>query len=625
MNRITNRTTEYTLQSSWDNCSTIRPAREQFVLYFCFALLIVASLSGRAQESGTKAVQEIWYGELDAGYRLFRFVIKSSTANADEASAELTSLDEGGAKFKLDDVVIDGKQFKFTLKSTNATYQSQLSEDARTATGNWSQSGAKFDLVFEKRDTVPKDVPDEIWLGILNAGIQKLDIQVRVYLAPDGKKSVFVDSVSQSAGGFKADMKVDGNNVTIDVPALKAKYVGEKNEEATEISGTWTQGIPLPLRLARVNSVVPSERVAPKRPQTPQEPFPYDVEEVTFKNESDGTILAGTLTRPKSGKPFPVGILISGSGPQDRDESILDHKPFWVLADYLTRRGIAVLRFDDRGVGKSTGKFERATTEDFASDVRSAISFVKTVDSIDAARVGLIGHSEGGLVATLVAAGNEDVAWVVLMASPGVNGEEILFSQGQLIVAAEGGNEAARKRQRLLQEHVFAKAKEMKVADDIEPFVTDIVDKIIASANGIDSNDKPDRPKSDESEKNNRILLTELVRANLKAMNDPWFRFFASYEPGPDLQRIKCPVLAINGEKDVQVDPKLNLSKIESSLRAGGNQRFLVQELPGLNHLFQTSSTGKISEYQSIEETISPAALESIAKWLASQMNNKTR
>ena len=210
------------------------------------------------------------------------------------------------------------------------------------------------------------------------------------------------------------------------------------------------------------------------------------------------------------------------------------------------------------------------------------------------------------------------------MASPGVNGEEILFSQGELIVAAEGGNEAARKRQRLLQEHVFAKAEEMKVSDDVEPFVMDIVEKIIA-ANEIDSKDNPDKPNSKESETNNRIVLTELVRANLKAMNDPWFRFFASYEPGPDLQRIRCPVLAINGEMDVQVDPKLNLSKIESSLKAGGNQSFMVQELPGLNHLFQTSSTGRISEYQSIEETISPLALDSISKWLTSQINKKTR
>ena len=621
MSKFTNQRTEYMLQSSWDNCTTMRG---HFVPYFCFALLMaVSSLNGHAQESGTKAVQDTWYGELDAVSRVFRFIIKSSAANADEVIAELTSLDEGGAKFKLDDVVIDGKQFKFNLKSTNATYQSQLSVDRRTATGNWSQRGAKLDLVFEKRDKVPQDAPDEVWLGTLNAGFQKLDIQVRVYLAPDGKKNAFVDSVSQNSGGFKADLEVDGNKVTIDVPALKAKYVGERNGDATEIVGTWSQGIPLPLRLARVNSVAPPERAVPKRPQTPQKPFPYDVEEVTFKNESDGTILAGTLTRPKSGKPFPVAILISGSGPQDRDESILDHKPFWVLADYLTRRGVAVLRFDDRGVGKSTGKFEKATTEDFASDVRSAISFVKTAESIDAVRVGLIGHSEGGLVATLVAAGNEDVAWVVLMASPGVNGEEILFSQGQLIVAAEGGNEAARKRQRLLQEHVFAKAKEMKVSDDIEPFVTDIVNKIIASANDINSKDKPENPKSDESEKINRIVLTELVRANLKAMNDPWFRYFASYEPGPDLQRIKCPVLAINGEKDVQVDPKLNLSKIESSLRAGGNRTFLVQELLGLNHLFQTSSTGKISEYQSIEETISPLALESISKWLTSQIENR--
>ena len=594
------------------------------IAMWCLVLLfVVASMRGQAQDSGTKAAEEIWYGAMDAGQRVFRFVINTSKSEKGEPTAELMSLDEGGSKFKLDDFVIDPTQLRFTLKSTKATYQSQLSDDGKKATGKWSQGGANLSLVLEKKESVPPDTPDEIWLGTLNAGFQKLDIQVRVYPAKNEKKIVFVDSVSQNVGGFKAELKDDGNKVTIDVPALRAKYSGEKNEDVTEIIGKWSQGIPLELRLVRKKLVVASTKVAPKRPQTPQKPFPYDIEEVSFKNEVDGTVLAGTLTRPKSVGPFPVAILISGSGPQDRDESLLDHKPFWVLADYLSRRGFAVLRFDDRGVGNSTGKFENATTEDFARDVRSALSFVKAATSIDASRVGLIGHSEGGLVATLVAAENKDVAWVVLMASPGVNGEEILYSQGQLIIAAEGGGESARKRQRLLQEHVFATAKELKAKDDIEPFVLRVVDKIMASASDIDLKEGTEKPKSDEDDQTSRKILAELVRANLSVMNDPWFRFFASYEPGPDLQRIKCPVLAINGEKDVQVDPKVNLSKIESYLKAGGNSHFAIKELPGLNHLFQSCKTGGISEYQSIEETIAPVALETIETWLKVQLEGK--
>ena len=405
---------------------------------FCLSLLVFfVCETGQAQENISKSDLEIWYGALDAGQRVFRFVIQTSKTSDGQPTAELMSLDEGGAKFKLDEVVMDSKEFRFTLKSTKAAFRSQLSDEGTKASGKWSQGGANLDLVFEKRNTVPQDTPDEVWLGTLNAGVQKLDIQVRVYPAKDEKRIAFVDSISQSMGGFKADMKTDGIKVSIDVPALRAKYSGEKNLDATEIVGKWTQGIPLALRLVKVKSAAPSVRVAPKRPQTPQPPFPYHIEEVSFRNEADGIELAGTLTRPKSGGPFPIAILISGSGPQDRDESLLDHKPFWVLADHLTRRGIAVLRVDDRGVGKSTGKFENATTEDFARDVRSSIAFVKTAAGLDASRVGLIGHSEGGLVATLVAAGNEDVAWVVLMASPGVNGEEILYSQGQLIIAAD--------------------------------------------------------------------------------------------------------------------------------------------------------------------------------------------
>ncbi len=589
----------------------------------CLVLLsLAASAQTQGQEKSNKADQEIWYGAMDAGPRVFRFVIKTSRSETSELTAELMSLDEGSAKFKLEDVVIDQKQLRFTLKSTKATYQSQLSDDGKKATGKWSQGGANLDLVLEKRESVPPDTPEEAWLGTLNAGFQKLDIQVRVYPANEGKKTVFVDSVSQNVGGFKAEMKNDGNKISIEVPALKAKFSGEKNGDATEIIGKWSQGIPLELRLARKKSVVSSAKLAPKRPQTPQTPFPYNIEEVMFKNELDGTVLAGTMTRPKSGGPFPVAILISGSGPQDRDESLLDHKPFWVLADHLSRRGIAVLRFDDRGVGKSTGQFENATTQDFAGDVRFAISFVKNATSIDASRIGLIGHSEGGLVATLVAAGNKDVAWVVLMASPGVNGEQILYSQGQLIVAAEGGGEPAKKSQRLLQEYVFAIVKELKPTDDFEPFVERVVDKIMAASHE-NPKEESEKSKSSEDDQSSRKVLSELVRANLKVMNDPWFRFFASYEPGPDLLKIKCPVLAINGEKDVQVDPKLNLSKIESYLKAGGNSNFAMKELPGLNHLFQTCKTGGISEYQSIEETIAPVALEAITNWLKAQLEGK--
>ncbi len=573
-----------------------------------------------AAKSSTEPTPEIWYGEMDAGPRVFRFVIRTKVSETGSVEAKLMSLDEGGAVFVLDNVVIDKSNLDFGLKATGAKYDSQVSEDGSKATGKWSQGGANIDLNFDKRKAPPDDKPQDIWQGTLNAGFQKLEMQVRVYPGKDGKVKAFVDSLSQNAGGFKADIATEGNKVTIDSPALRAKYTGEKNEDGSLITGKWSQGVPLALNLKRVDKVAEPSRPAPKRPQTPKAPFPYDIEEVTFRNESDGTVLAGTLTQPKTGGPFPVAILISGSGPQDRDETILDHKPFWVIADHLTRNGIAVLRFDDRGVGKSTGKFEKSTTQDFAGDVTSAINFLKTAKSVDPKQIGLIGHSEGGLVATIVSGGNPQVAWIVLMASPGVNGEEILYSQGQLIIAAEGGNEDAMKRQRLLQERVFAKAKSIETTDNIDPFVTSIVDEIIASAKELETKPEAetDPEKAKANEEASRKILAELVRANLKAMNDPWFRFFATYEPGPDLQKIKCPVLAINGEKDVQVDPKLNLPKIESALKAGGNKDVTVVSLAGLNHLFQTSKTGGISEYQSIEETVAPTALKAMTDWIKS-------
>jgi uncharacterized protein len=592
-----------------------------FVLFTSCLLVAAPSQALVAQESKSDSKPnngEVWYSELDAGPRVFRFVIRTKQSDAGSVVAQLMSLDEGGAVFELNNAVIDKDNLDFTLKATKAKYDSKVSEDGTKATGKWSQGGANLDLIFEKMSAPPVDNPEEVWLGTMSAGFQKLEMQVRVYADKDGKQKAFVDSLSQNASGFKADIATDGKKVTINSAALGAKYTGEKNDDGTEIKGKWSQGIPLALDLKRVEKVAEPKRPAPNRPQTPKAPFPYDIEEVTFRNESDGTILAGTITRPKTGGPFPVAILISGSGPQDRDETILDHKPFWVIADHLTRNGIAVLRFDDRGVGKSTGKFEKATTEDFAGDVTNAINYLKTAKSIDPKRIGLIGHSEGGLVSTLVAGKNDEVAWVILMASPGVNGEQILYSQGQLIIAAEGGSEDAMKRQRLLQERVFAKANSIETTNNIEPFVASIVDEIVAIAKESEPKSEADSDpeKTKAREEAGRKVLTELVRANLKAMNDPWFRFFAKYEPAADLQKIKCPVLAINGEKDVQVDPKLNLPKIESAVQAGGNKNVTVMALPGLNHLFQTCKSGGISEYQSIEETIAPAALKVMTDWL---------
>ncbi len=377
------------------------------------------------------------------------------------------------------------------------------------------------------------------------------------------------------------------------------------NEAQTEISGKWKQLVEIELNWKKAERVAEASSVVRRRPQNPVAPFPYESREVTFANEADGVTLSGTLTLPNDVKSPPLAILISGSGPQDRDETILGHRPFWVIADHFAGKGIAVLRFDERGVGKSTGAFEKATTMDFSRDVVAAVAFARGLSEIDTRRIGLIGHSEGGLIAPIVASNDPELAWVILLAGPGVNGEEILYSQGQLMIAAEGGTPEMQERQLKIQKETFQSIQENPPKGKLEAVINGIVDKIL------------DGEK--EATKEEREALVQMVRANWVEMEKPWFKFFVSHEPGPVLEKVRCPVLALNGAKDTQVDPKLNLPKIEEHLKRGGNRSYRTVELPELNHLFQTCKHGGLSEYESIEETISPNALQIMSDWIKEQ------
>jgi pimeloyl-ACP methyl ester carboxylesterase len=332
------------------------------------------------------------------------------------------------------------------------------------------------------------------------------------------------------------------------------------------------------------------------RPQEPKKPYPYDEEEVGYENKRDGVKLAGTLTLPRGKGPFPATLLITGSGPQDRNESLLGHKPFLVLADYLTRQGIVVLRVDDRGVGGSTGSVPDSTTENFAADVTAGIEFLKTRKEIDPKQIGLIGHSEGGLIAPMVAAQNGDVAFIVLMAGTGLTGEEILYLQGALILKAGGASAEQLAKQRATQEGMFKILKEEKDPATAEKRL----------------HEELSRNLTEEAKKKSE----QAIAAQIKRANTPWFRYFLTLDPRPALRKVKCPVLALNGENDLQVPATENLREIEAALKAGGNKDVTIVSLPKLNHLFQTSETGSMSEYAKIEETIAPVALKTIGDWI---------
>ncbi len=447
--------------------------------------------------------------------------------------------------------------------------------------------------------------PQGSWLGTLTVSGIELRVVFNITKAPDGTLKATLDSPDQGAKGIPVDsVKVEGDKLTLEAKALKMKYEGTYNPAAGQITGTFTQNISMPLNLKKVDRVPELAR-----PQTPKPPYPYLEEQVAYENKAAGIKLAGTLTEPKTGGPFPAVLLITGSGAQDRDETIFGHKPFKVIADDLTRAGLAVLRVDDRGVGGSTGSAATATSEDFAGDVLSGVEYLKSRPDIEPRRIGLIGHSEGGIIAPMVAAKSSDIAFIVLMAGTGVTGERILYEQGELIARAEGAREDAIRQTLEFQKRAFAVIKETgdpKLAEEkLKPIL----------AEGYRTLGEEEKKAAGTEE-----LWT---KGQIMALSSPWMRFFLTYDPKPTLEKVRCPVLAMGGSLDLQVPAKENLKAIADALKAGGNKDFKILELPGLNHLFQPAKSGGVSEYAKSEETISPEALKLMREWILSVAGSK--
>ena len=437
------------------------------------------------------------------------------------------------------------------------------------------------------------------WVGTLAAGGAQL--RLVVHLGQDvGHWRGTMDSVDQSATGIPIDsVAVVGSELRFYLPGINGRFSGTVSDDGSEVDGQWVQnGVTLPLKLTRPKGDIPKL----SRPQEPKPPFPYDAVDVTYSNETAHVSLAGTLTVPRTPGHHPAVLLITGSGPQDRDEALMGHKPFLVLADYLTRHGIVVLRADDRGVGKSTGHFATATTADFASDARAGVAFLKTRPEVDPAQIGLVGHSEGGIIAPMVAAGSRDVAFVVLMAGVGVNMEDLLRRQSRLILKSAGLDDTFIE----LNDRTIARGFDIVRA---EPDSAAAAVKLRALAADMLAG-------MTESQKAAAGATLETLEASISAINTPWFRFLLQYDPAATLRKVRQPVLALDGSLDLQVPPSQNLPAIEKALHEGGNTHVDTVELPGLNHLFQTATTGSPAEYARIEETIASAALERITNWI---------
>jgi len=466
--------------------------------------------------------------------------------------------------------------------------------------------GSAFFIVSAQEQVTSASGIEGIWEGKLKVLGTELRIVFNISKNPDGALSATMDSPDQGVTGFPVEEVIfKDNTLHLELKSAGGVYEGKISEDFLVIEGEWRQsGQILPLTVKRVDKAVEV-----LRPQEPKRPYPYIEKKVDYTNLKAGVKLAGVLTLPSDKSVFPALLLISGSGPHDRNETVFGHCPFLVLADYLTRQGIAVLRVDDRGVGESTGIFSRATIEDFASDVLVGVEYLKTYKEINPKQIGLISYSEGGLIASIVAVKSSDVAFIVLMAGTGLTGEEVSCLQTDLISKAMGASEQEITKNRQFNEKMFSLIKE---EEDNEIAKERLRQTIIAFLAEL-SDEEKDWISDPE----------EFLNTQLQSLLSPWSRFFLTYDPKPILSKVKCPVFAINGEKDLQVSPKENLSAIEEALKEGGNQNYTIKELPGLNHLFQTAQTGLPSEYARIEETISPVALKIISDWILEQIRNE--
>lgn len=437
------------------------------------------------------------------------------------------------------------------------------------------------------------------WNGVLQ--VQGIQLHLVFHITKTGDTySATMDSPDQGAKDIPVTTTTyQGSKLKLEIPAARIEYTGDFAGDS--ITGTFKQGnLSTPMNLAKGTIAVA------KKPQEPVEPYPYYAEEVTFPNTKAGITLAGTLTLPSKEGKFPVVVLITGSGPQNRDEELLGHKPFLVLSDYLTRHGIGVLRYDDRGVAKSTGKFATATSADFATDAESAVAYLKTRKEVEEKHIGLMGHSEGGIIAPMVAATSKDISFIVLLAGTGIRGDKLLLLQQELIARASGSSAKDIEQMKAINTKVFDMMVASSSMEKLKADVTVYMDQLATEDSSI--------------LKSSGMTKADFVRQQAEQVSSPWMYYFIKYDPAPTLQKVKCPVLAVNGDKDLQVPAKENLTAIRAALEKGGNKNVTTKELPGLNHLFQECKTGAPSEYAQIEQTFSPKAMEEITQWIQKQV-----
>lgn len=444
------------------------------------------------------------------------------------------------------------------------------------------------------------------WIGKID--IANIRVIFNVTKNNSGSYQSTFDSPDQSAFGLPVDETiVSGDSIFFKASALGLSYKGRFLDTNT-IVGEMMQGIAIPLKLYKSTGADDVKEL--RKPQTPVPPFPYKEKEVTFTNTRDGIKLSGTLSIPTedNGKGYPTLILITGSGAQDRDETMFGHKPFAVIADYFTRKGIMVLRYDDRGTGKSTGNFSNATTADFSYDAEAALQFVKTLPEADKNKIGFLGHSEGGIIAPMVAERNHDVNFLILLAAPGIPIVSLMTEQNKAVLRSMGLSEKAAEAYGNLYHPVLSAITERKKDTT---GLSDQLLQITAHWAGEQENSVLTSLKLKTPE-NREAFLQKMIQET----DSKWMKYFLNYNPAPVLEKVPSKILALNGSKDIQVLPESNTNGIKNALSKGKSKSYEVKIMEGLNHLFQTCSLCSVQEYGILDETMAPPVLDTIYQWM---------
>lgn len=438
------------------------------------------------------------------------------------------------------------------------------------------------------------------WEGYIDVVGTRLAIIVNIADGSAGLKAT-IDIPQQAAAGLPlTNLRHEPPKVHFELPAGPGLAVFDGEMKGDSIAGTFEQaGVKGTFELKRTGAV--------PAPPPPGPPPPYKQEEI--KIQSGAITLAGTLTLPPSGGPFPAVILITGSGAQNRDEEVFGVKPFRMIADHLTRQGIAVLRCDDRGVGGSTGSTSQASSADFADDALAEVQFLEGRPEIDKARIGLLGHSEGGLVAPLAASRSADVAFIILLSGPAVTGERIMLAQAELIMRAGGASDEQVRHNMEIQKRIFGAVRTGQGWDEAAALL-----RIDVKA-GLDAASEAQRKAIPDQE----AFIKSRVDGQLASSRTPWFKFFLDYDPAPTLAKVRCPVLAFFGERDLQVPVGLNRDVMEQALKSGGNRNYTIEVMARANHLYQDAKTGGVQEYTILKKEFVPELLPLVSAWILKQ------